>query len=41
MKLARRITQGDLAITNLEGKTIFSFRIPSLHQVDFEAEHSV
>jgi len=35
------MTQGDLGITNFEGKTVFSFRIPSLHRVDFEAEHSV
>lgn len=35
------MTQGDLAITHLEGKTVFSFRIPSLHRVDFEAEHAV
>ena len=34
------MTQGDLAISNFEGKTVFSFRIPSLHRVDFEAEHS-
>jgi hypothetical protein len=33
------MTQGDLAMTNLEGRTVFSFRIPSLHTVDFEAEH--
>ena len=35
------MTQGDLAMTNLEGRTVFSFRIPSLHTVDFEAEHTV
>ena len=34
------ITQGDLALTNQEGHTVFSFRIPSLHTVDFEAGHS-
>lgn len=34
------MTQGDLALTNMEGRTLFSFRIPSLHTVDFEAEHS-
>ena len=33
------MTQGDVAITNAEGQTVFSFRIPSLHTVDFEAEH--
>mgnify|MGYP000287416268 CR=1 FL=1 len=35
------MAQGDLSITNLEGKTVFSFRIPSLLRVDFEAEHSI
>ena len=35
------MTQGDLAMTNLEGRTVFSFRIPSLHTVDFEAEHTI
>ncbi len=35
------MTQGDLSITNFEGRTVFSFRIPSLHRVDFEAEHSI
>jgi len=35
------MTQGDLAITNFEGKTVFSFRIPALHRVDFEAEHTL
>ena len=34
------MTQGDLAMTNLEGRTVFSFRIPSLYTVDFEAEHT-
>ncbi len=34
------MTQGDLSITNMEGRTVFSFRIPSLHVVDFEAEQS-
>jgi hypothetical protein len=34
------MTQGDLSLTNMEGRTVFSFRIPSLHVVDFEAEHS-
>lgn len=34
------MTQGDLSITNMEGRTVFSFRIPSLHMVDFEAEQS-
>ncbi len=35
------MTQGDLALTNLEGRTVFSFRIPSLHTVDFEAEQVI
>jgi hypothetical protein len=35
------MTQGDLALTNMEGRTVFSFRIPSLHTVDFEAEQAV
>ncbi len=30
------ITQGDLSITNLDGRTVFSFRVPSQHVVDFE-----
>ena len=29
------ITKGDLAITNKDGKTIFSFRIPSITNIDF------
>ena len=29
------ISQGDFAITNLNGKTIFSFRMPSLTTIDF------
>jgi hypothetical protein len=35
------MTQGDLSMTNLEGRTVFSFRIPSLHILDFEAESNV
>lgn len=35
------MTQGDLSLTNMEGRTVFSFRIPSLHVVDFEAEQSM
>ncbi len=34
------ITQGDVAITNLGGNTVFSFRIPSQKQVDFVQEHA-
>ncbi|HEC64491.1 MAG TPA: hypothetical protein ENI23_04280 [bacterium] len=29
------ITQGDFAITNLNGRTVFSFRIPSIECIDF------
>lgn len=29
------ITVGDFAITNVEGKTVFSFRIPSTKTIDF------
>ena len=29
------ITQGDFSITNTGNKTIFSFRCPSMHHVDF------
>ncbi len=29
------ITQGDLAISNWEGITAFSFRVPSLQRIDF------
>jgi hypothetical protein len=32
------ITQGDFSITNLDGRTVCSFRIPSQHLVDFEGE---
>lgn len=32
------ITQGDFAVTNLDGKTVFSFRIPSRQCVDFVKE---
>jgi hypothetical protein len=34
------MTQGDLSMTNQEGRTVFSFRIPSLHTVDFEARNT-
>ncbi len=33
------ITQGDFAITNQHGRTRFSFRIPSLHSLDYESGH--
>ena len=29
------ISQGDFAITNFEGKTTMSFRVPSLQKIDF------
>jgi hypothetical protein len=29
------ITKGDFAITNYQGKTVMSFRIPSIQQIDF------
>ena len=32
------ITQGDLAITNYAGKTVFSFRVPSIRCIDFVQE---
>lgn len=31
------ITQGDFTITNMNGETVMSFRIPSMHQVDYTA----
>lgn len=33
------ITTGDFSITNLGGKTTFSFRVPSIKEVDFVQEH--
>lgn len=33
------ISQGDFSITNKDGNTVFSFRIPSAHTVDFVKEH--
>jgi hypothetical protein len=32
------ITQGDLAISNVRGKTVLSFRMPSMVKVDFVEE---
>jgi len=29
------IGKGDFAVTNYDGKTVFSFRIPSIEQIDF------
>lgn len=34
------ITLGDLSISNLNGETWVSFRVPSRHQIDFVADHS-
>lgn len=32
------ISKGDFAITNKDGKTKFTFQIPSTHDIDFEKE---
>ncbi|MBM3404783.1 MAG: hypothetical protein FJY10_07835 [Bacteroidetes bacterium] len=32
------INMGDLAITNYQGKTVYSFRIPSVQAIDFVEE---
>jgi hypothetical protein len=32
------ITHGDVSLTNLNGRTVFSFRIPSIAEVDFVDE---
>jgi hypothetical protein len=29
------ITQGDFAVTNVDGKTVFSFRVPSIQRIDY------
>lgn len=34
------ITLGDVAITNVNGNTVFSFRIPSQKEMDFVREHA-
>lgn len=34
------ISKGDFAITNVDGKTVFSFRIPSVETIDFVKNHS-
>lgn len=34
------ITAGDFSVTNLGGSTVFSFRIPSLHTVDYNDSDS-
>lgn len=33
------ISQGDFSITNLKGKTTFSFRHPSIQEIDYVQEH--
>jgi uncharacterized protein YecA (UPF0149 family) len=32
------ITLGDFAVTNFNGNTCMSFRVPSLHQIDYVEE---
>lgn len=34
------ISLGDFAVTNMGGKTVFSFRIPSITHIDFVQEHN-
>jgi len=34
------ISQGDFSITNENGNTVFSFRVPSAHTVDFVKQHN-
>lgn len=34
------ISMGDFSITNQNGNTVFSFRVPSCHTVDFVQEHN-
>ena len=34
------INAGDFAITNKDGKTVFSFRIPSMERIDFTQRRS-
>jgi preprotein translocase subunit SecA len=33
------ITKGDFSISHFEGKTCFSFRVPSVQEMDFVEEH--
>lgn len=35
------ITKGDLAVSNHEGKTVFSFRIPSVKMTDYVEQHRI
>lgn len=32
------INQGDFAVSNKDGKTVFTFRVPSTHEIDFVEE---
>ncbi len=34
------ISQGDFAVTNFQGLTKFSFRVPSMRHIDFVQEHN-
>lgn len=34
------ITQGDLSVTNINGKTTFSFRLPSMKEIDYVKEYN-
>ena len=34
------INQGDFAVTNVSGKTVFSFRVPSVQVIDYVADGS-
>jgi hypothetical protein len=33
------ISMGDFAVTNFEGKTVMSFRVPSMHKICYVAEY--
>jgi hypothetical protein len=35
------ITMGDFSITNVGGKTTFSFRVPSVKEIDFVSESKI
>lgn len=35
------ITMGDFSITNFQGKTVVSFRIPSMHCIDYVKEQKI
>lgn len=34
------ISMGDFSVTNFEGKTVMSFRVPSLHKICYVAEYN-